>query len=77
MMLYLPIRLSLGTELLIQKGGGMEAGLLSLGGGYKTDNWETTAKIGMHAWNLTYIHKSSKVGRHFIGYNHYELYVLV
>ena len=55
----------------------MEAGLLSLGGGYKTDNWETTAKIGMHAWNLTYIHKSSKVARHFIGYNHYESYVLV
>ena len=55
------IRLSLGTELLLQKGGDMEVGLLSVGGAYKSENWEATAKLGMHAWNLTYLHKSSKV----------------
>ncbi len=39
----------------------MEAGLISVGGSYKSEDWEASAKLGMHAWNLTYLHKSSKV----------------
>ena len=42
----------------------MEVGLLSVGGAYKTDKWEASAKLGMHAWNITYLHKSSKVKNH-------------
>ena len=32
-------------------------GLLSVGGAYKSDKWEASAKLGMHAWNLTYYMK--------------------
>ena len=35
----------------------MEVGLLSLGGAYKTSNWEATAKLGMHSWNFSYFQK--------------------
>ena len=50
-------RLSIGTELLYQKGGGLETSLLSLGGAYKAGDWEVAAKAGLHAWNLSYLHK--------------------
>lgn len=50
-------RLSVGTELLYQKGGGLETSLLSLGGGYNAGDWEVTAKMGLHAWNVTYRQK--------------------
>ena len=36
-----------------------------MGGAYKAENWEATAKLGMHAWNLTYLHKSSKVNNDY------------
>lgn len=39
----------------------MEVGLLSLGGAYKTSNWEATAKLGMHSWNLSYLQKVPNV----------------
>lgn len=39
----------------------MEVGLLSLGGAYKTPNWEATAKLGMHSWNLSYLQKVPNV----------------
>ncbi|XP_003391395.1 PREDICTED: mitochondrial import receptor subunit TOM40 homolog [Amphimedon queenslandica] len=53
-------RLSLGTELLIQKGGGMELGALSVGGTYKTSSWEAAAKVGMQ-WYLSYVQKIPNV----------------
>ena len=39
----------------------MEVALLSLGGRYKTDTWEASARAGLHAWNLTYTHQASPV----------------
>jgi mitochondrial import receptor subunit TOM40 len=54
-------KLSLGTELLFQRGGGMEVGLLSLGGMYKATGWEASGKLGMHAWNLSYLHSVPEV----------------
>ncbi|KAL5499625.1 hypothetical protein EMCRGX_G011077 [Ephydatia muelleri] len=50
-------RLSVGTELLYQKGSGIEASLLSLGGTYNGGGWDVAAKVGLHAWNVTYHHK--------------------
>ena len=49
--------LSLGTELLYQVGGGMQNALLSLGGRYKARDWELAARLGMHAWHITYHHQ--------------------
>ena len=42
---------------MVQRGGGMEAGMLSLGGAYKCEEWEASARLGLHAWHLTYLHK--------------------
>lgn len=39
----------------------MEVGLLSLGGVYKATDWEATAKLGMHSWNLSYLHKVQSI----------------
>lgn len=39
----------------------MEGAMLSLGGRYEAEHWETTARVGVHAWNLSYLHKASKV----------------
>ena len=50
-------RLSVGAELMVQRGGGLEAGMLSLGGAYRCKEWEATARLGLHAWHLTYLHK--------------------
>ena len=50
-------RLSVGTELMYQKGGGLETSLLSLGGAFKASDWEVAAKVGLHAWNVSYLHK--------------------
>ena len=52
-----PHRLSLGAEVMFQRGGGMEAAMLSLGGAYRCEEWEATARLGLHAWHLTYLHK--------------------
>ena len=60
---FFPIvcRLALGSELIFQNGGGMEGAMLSLGGRYRAQDWEATARLGIHAWNLSYIHKANKV----------------
>lgn len=50
-------RLSLGTELMVQRGGGMEAGMISVGGAYRCPDWEASARMGLHSWHLTYLHK--------------------
>ena len=42
---------------MVQRGGGLEAGMLSLGGAYRCKEWEATARLGLHAWHLTYLHK--------------------
>ena len=42
---------------MFQKGGGMEAAMLSLGGAYKCEDWEASTRLGLHAWHLTYLHK--------------------
>ena len=31
--------------------------MLSLGGAYRCEEWEATARLGLHAWHLTYLHK--------------------
>ena len=35
----------------------MEAAMLSVGGAYRCKEWEATARLGLHAWHLTYLHK--------------------
>jgi len=56
--LYLSLsRLSLGTELVYQRQDGIQGAMLSVGGRYATDMWEGTARLGIHAWQLTYQHK--------------------
>jgi len=55
-----PHRLALGTELLYQRGGGMQNALVSLGGCYKDKNWEASARLGLHAWNVTFLQRSVK-----------------
>ena len=50
-------RLSLGTELLYHRQDGIQNAMLSLGGRYAADKWEGTARLGLHAWQLTYQHK--------------------
>ncbi len=47
-------RLSLGTELLYQKAGPNQTALLSLGGQYRGSDWEASARVGLHSWQLTY-----------------------
>ena len=42
---------------MFQRGGGMEVAMLSLGGAYKTETWEASARAGLHAWHLTYLYK--------------------
>lgn len=51
----------MGSELVFQSGGGMEGAMLSLGGNYAANDWEATARVGVHAWNLSYMHKANKV----------------
>ena len=50
-------RLSLGAELLYQRASGMQTALLSVGGAYKTQHWEAAARLGVHAWYLSYQHR--------------------
>ena len=50
-------RLCLGAELMVQRGAGMEAGMLSVGGAYRCEEWEATARLGLHSWHLSYLHK--------------------
>lgn len=42
---------------MIQSGAGMHVGMLSLGGAYRCKEWEATARMGLHTWHLTYLHK--------------------
>ena len=42
---------------MFQRGGGMEAAMLSVGGAYRCKEWEATARLGLHSWHLTYLHK--------------------
>ena len=53
-------RLALGTELLYQRGSGMQNALLSLGGYYRAKTWEATARLGLHAWHVSFLEKASK-----------------
>ena len=50
-------RLCLGAELMVQRGAGMEAGMVSVGGAYRCPDWEATARLGLQSWHLTYLHK--------------------
>ena len=42
---------------MIQKGAGMEAGMVSVGGAYHCQEWEAAARLGLHSWHLSYLHK--------------------
>ena len=42
---------------MVQRGAGMEAGMLSVGGAYRCEEWEATARLGLHSWHLSYLHK--------------------
>ena len=42
---------------MLQRSQGIEGSILSLGGRYSTNKWEAAAKIGMLAWDVSYIHK--------------------
>lgn len=53
-------RLALGSELLYQRSGGMQATMISLGGFYKADSWEASARLGIHAWSINYHHLLDK-----------------
>ena len=35
----------------------MQGCMLSVGGAYATPKWEAVARLGLHAWNLSYQHK--------------------
>lgn len=50
-------KLSLGAEFMLQRSQGIEGGILSLGGRYTTEKWEAAAKVGLLAWDVSYIHK--------------------
>jgi mitochondrial import receptor subunit TOM40 len=50
-------KLCLGAELMVQRGAGMEAGMVSVGGAYRCPDWEATARLGLQSWHLTYLHK--------------------
>ncbi len=50
-------RLSLGTEMVYQKAEGIQGAMLSLGGSYTAPKWEAAARVGLHAWQATYLHK--------------------
>lgn len=50
-------KLSLGAELMLQRGGGMEVAMISVGGAYRCKEWEATARLGLHSWHLSYLHK--------------------
>ena len=53
-------RLALGTELLYQRGGGMQNALLSLGESYRGKSWEAAARLGLHAWHVSFLEKATK-----------------
>ena len=38
----------------------MQNALLSLGGYYRTKTWEATARLGLHAWHVSFLEKASK-----------------
>lgn len=31
--------------------------MLSVGGAYRCKEWEATARVGLHSWHLSYLHK--------------------
>ena len=50
-----PSRLALGCELVYQRAGSeMQDAMISLGGYYKADTWEATARLGLHSWAIGY-----------------------
>ena len=52
------LRLALGCEFVYQRAGSeMQDALLSLGGYYKRDTWEVTARLGIHSWAIGYQHQ--------------------
>lgn len=54
-MFVLCVRLALGCELLYQRAGdGMQNAVISLGGYYRAQDWEATAKLGLHSMSFTY-----------------------
>lgn len=50
-------RFALGSELVYQMSGGMQGAMVSVGGYYKADMWEASARIGLHSWNVNYYQK--------------------
>ena len=50
-----PSRLALGCELVYQRAGSeLQDASLSLGGYYRADTWEATARLGIHSWAIGY-----------------------
>ena len=35
----------------------MEVAMISVGGAYRCKEWEATARLGLHSWHLSYLHK--------------------
>ncbi len=35
----------------------MQTALLSLGGSYRGQDWEASARVGLHSWHVTYLQK--------------------
>ena len=31
--------------------------MISVGGAYRCKEWEATARLGLHSWHLSYLHK--------------------
>ena len=52
------LRLALGCEFVYQRAGSeMQDAMLSVGGYYRTDTWEVTARLGIHSWAIGYQHQ--------------------
>ena len=50
-----PSRLALGCELVYQRAGSdLQDASLSLGGYYRAETWEATARLGVHSWAIGY-----------------------
>ena len=53
----LNLRLALGSELVYQRSGGMQGAMISVGGYYRAQMWEASARLGLHSWNINYHQK--------------------